>query len=105
MGDKTFYTNYAFESFCIMTSLDTKFNDHVCDNINPGDHKIIMEAEQYPWEDKMMIQIAEIYIDKINKKISIYDSNPPEGFEYIDESEQYWVCQGYIVDLKTGMSY
>ena len=88
-----------------MPSLSTKFNDHVCDNINPGDHKIILEAGKYFGGDEIMIQTAEIYIDKINKKISIYDSNPPEGFEYIDESEQYWVCQGYVVNLKTGMSY
>ena len=101
IGDKH-YTNYAFESFCFLTGY---FPDRICKYFNPGDHKIIMEAEKDPWEDKIMIQIAEIYIDKRNKNISIYDSNPPEGFEYIDESEQYWVCQGYVVDLKTGMSY
>lgn len=101
IGDKH-YTKYAFESFCFLSGY---FIDRICKYFNPGDHKIIIEAEQDPWEDKIMIQTAEIYIDKINKKISIYDSTPPEGFEYIDESEQYWVCQGYIVDLKSGMSY
>lgn len=100
IGDKH-YTKYAFESFCFLTGY---FEDRICDNFNPGDHKIIIEAEDDLWDDKKMIKTAEIYIDKIYKKISIYDSNPPEGFEYIDESEQYWVCQGYIVDLKTGMS-
>ena len=104
IGDKP-YTKYAFESFCILPSLSKKFNDHVCDNFNPGDHKIIIEAEDSFGMDEIMIQTAEIYIDKINKKIRICESNPPGGIEYLDESEQYWVCQGYVVDRKSGMSY
>ena len=102
IGDK-FYSNYAFESFCIVTSFNEKFRDQICDNFNPGDHRIIIEAETPFWVDKIMIQTAEIYID--NKNISIYEYYPPEGIEFIDESEQYWVCQGYVVDLESGMSY
>lgn len=107
MGDKFWYSNYAFESFCIMTSLDTKFNDHVCDNFNPGDHKIIIEAGKYFGGDEIMIKTAEIYINKTYKDIMISECDPPvdEAFESLDESEQYWVCQGYIVDYKSGMSY
>lgn len=104
IGDK-FYSNYAFESFCIVTSFNEKFRDQIYDNFNPGDHRIIIEAETPFWVDKIMIQTAEIYINKTYNDISIYEYYPPEGIEFIDESEQYWVCQGYVVDLESGMSY
>lgn len=99
IGEKT-YTGFAFESFCNGTRLHDKFRYKVYDYFKPDGHRIITEAFFDYETASLKIQTAEIRIDN---DIKVYPSDPMD-YEYIDESEQYWVCQGYIFRQYSGWS-